>query len=279
MKFESQMKQCGFCKAYQTMKAKPRIQYNLSFVNAKKGRWQNYNNYFHGRSPDSISNAFQIHLFFPDVCQYSPSPCVKEVNNSLPCQFYKERQVCLSELFPRHSSACTKVVCLHRCSECACPAQDLLRARRHRPPDRSTSEKARWLLLMQFTFSLRGPSLSDAFVMFQFLGGGVETGWNLGRTCMAETVRRNSKRSKGQEKIIKKQKKPKKPHLWKRPCTAMQNLLTSHSLVVSFMHARLLTKFVLVLFSQYLDLICMPDLLPDSEMPAAPSASFQVPGS
>lgn len=36
------------------MKAKPRIQYNLGFINAKKGVWQNYNNYFCGRSPISI---------------------------------------------------------------------------------------------------------------------------------------------------------------------------------------------------------------------------------
>jgi len=67
--------------------------------------------------------AFQIHVFTPEKGNSSIYQGVKEVNNSLPCQFCIARQMYFWEFLPKQSSTCTKVLA-RACLCCPRPAED-----------------------------------------------------------------------------------------------------------------------------------------------------------
>lgn len=144
-----------------TTQAKPSIQLNFFPVYAEERLLERYN-------PNSQSAK---QLSTPKACVYSwcmmyfPSLCGGEVEHSPPCQFCNERQICFQELLLKWAQLYqipgqNRSVLLRSCC----------RAGRHRPPSGFTSQKARWLLLMPFTFSLKTKSKFSQYCIF-FVGG------------------------------------------------------------------------------------------------------------
>lgn len=188
--------------------------------------------------------AFQIHVFVPDVCWHFHSVCVKEVNNSLPCQFSNERQMFLgapaqTELsLYQGTGQCMSVLSLTCCG-----------ARRHRPPGGSIpSGKDRSLLLMELTFSFREQGLSQVCVILCF---GEKIGSNLERIYtsrswihMRRTRKKYKSNGKGQRKLVK-----------KRLCTITENPSILTALVIFV----LTCSPHLFHLAQYLVLMCTRD--------------------